>query len=765
MKSFCGKNSAIVFLCVLWVLSVILVFLVPQGLIRSSFALVSFGILGGIIWRLSFREIGAFDRVISGGYWRQIGLLAIIVVYVLVSCVCSFMLAGITEVSNETNTIDQIVSVIHRFMGYNYYNDDATEANVFLLVASIFGTLILTGLLVTTFSNIIQQRKEDAEKGLVSYNLHDHYVIIGYGELAIPFIKEIFKKQLAQHSISLEDVNTQVVNKQYRKILRDLSPIVLLTNQKVDKVVREIRAQLSDQFEKKVFVYSGDMQSVEHLEKLGFDKAVAVYVLGERDELGRDSINIECIKRIREMRQKADIKNASALPVHIQLDKPTSYSTIKRLSFPPEYYGNKKETVLYVRPFNFYENCARAIWGYNGESSQSIYPKLTFNKIEKETSKHVHLVIAGFDVMGKALLLEALRICHFVNYDENTCENKTVITIIDPKIHSLWNDFRVQYQGVEMISDINIELIEDVIESPSVRKELEKYANNCDELLTVAICFYDPDYSFCAALNLPDSLFYRINETKDTTGIITAAEYVSQNDRICVLVRQQLQKGISDIIQHHNIKYKNLYVFGTTEQGVNPTAFDDTPAMWVGAFYDFKYQDKDSEKYRHVISGFEELAVTKEYLLKHNKNTFDGYNTDVSILDFALESHINYKTVWPIVQRLWYLSSEDVRFSNRYVVDAYDNYHMKTGSAQFDDSDLYRMEHLRWCADRIITGYKRYDALKKLPNKGKVEKFEYKVHNFLMPYFELLKTYPGEEDKDKDVIINKDKIIRLSKGQ
>ena len=43
-----------------------------------------------------------------------------------------------------------------------------------------------------------------------------------------------------------------------------------------------------------------------------------------------------------------------------------------------------------------------------------------------------------------------------------------------------------------------------------------------------------------------------------------------------------------------------------------------------------------------------------------------------------------------------------------------------------------------------------------------MEKFEYKLHNLLMSHKELLTVYPGEKDKDKDVIQNRDKVIVLS---
>ena len=66
---------------------------------------------------------------------------------------------------------------------------------------------------------------------------------------------------------------------------------------------------------------------------------------------------------------------------------------------------------------------------------------------------------------------------------------------------------------------------------------------------------------------------------------------------------------------------------------------------------------------------------------------------------------------------------------------------------------LYQMEHLRWCAERSITGYR--DAHEQGIKYGKDD---FQIHKLIVPYHMLPES---EKDKDKDVLENMDKVIDL----
>lgn len=96
---------------------------------------------------------------------------------------------------------------------------------------------------------------------------------------------------------------------------------------------------------------------------------------------------------------------------------------------------------------------------------------------------------------------------------------------------------------------------------------------------------------------------------------------------------------------------------------------------------------------------------------------------------------------------LWYLTSEDFRFSNRYQTEMYGIYQRYA-----ENSALHEMEHRRWCADRSIIGY-RDTCAERLKD---IDCF--KLHWSIVPFKDLPEK---ERDKDRDVIENMKKILNL----
>ena len=144
----------------------------------------------------------------------------------------------------------------------------------------------------------------------------------------------------------------------------------------------------------------------------------------------------------------------------------------------------------------------------------------------------------------------------------------------------------------------------------------------------------------------------------------------------------------------------------------------DNMAMFISAYYHFKYD------------------------LPNAKDFFEEMENDAQ------------KTLVEAV-RHWIALNEDMRFSNRYQVEMYNTYKTYRKLLQHNPEVLYQMEHLRWCAERSITGY--LDAHK----QGiKSNKDDFQILNLLGPYDKLPKS---EKLKDRDVLEIMDKVIKLSK--
>ena len=549
------------------------------------------------------------------------------------------------------------------------------------------GIFIFNGLLIATINRFMATRADRYKKGANTYkNISEHYVIIGYGPLCAPIIRNIYN----------------------RGEMESTTRFILLSGQDPEMIRRKIASQVQ-LLEEKIVIYSGDMDTVSHLSRLNISKAKEVFILGEGREAGRDSKNLECAKAIKEMR--GDDHKGKALHVSVQFDKPTSYSTIKRITIPKDYYKNNlDEEVTYLRPFNFYENWARLLWGTCQIDGYRTLDRGMMVENDSEagltlTDKHVHLVIAGFNEMGVALLLEALRICHYPNYNETSGANKTYITLVDPKMNELLPRFKSEYPYLDQIKDIEIEYKACPIEDESMRNELGKLANQKDTVLTVAICYEDADNSLSAALTLPDALYYQIVDGK-----------IVPNTDVEILLRQEIKSGLADLMDEENGKYANVKIFGTLDKGVDDNLLDDKMAIIINAHYHFKYGVTPSKDFFKMVEEDKQKA-------------FEGAASN------------------------WIALNEDHRFANRYQTEIYKTYQTYRPLLELQPELLYQTEHLRWCAERSITGYRDM-------HDPEIKDGTYQLHHLIVPYHDL---NDHEKGKDKDMLEIMDKVMELAK--
>ena len=555
-------------------------------------------------------------------------------------------------------------------------------------VVYLLGLIVFSGLLIATINRFMATRAERYKKGVNTYkNISNHYVIIGYGPSCIPIIRNIFS----------------------RGEMKPTTRFLLLTRQDPEMVRRYIASQQKD-LEEKTVIYSGDLDTVSHLKRLNIQKAKEVFILGEGREPGRDSKNLECAKNIKELR--GNTQKDKPLHVNVQFDKPSSYSTIKRLTIPKEYYENKQgEQLTYLRPFSFYENWARLLWGVcQLEGYRTLDRGMMVENLPDKglvtTDKHVHLYIAGFNEMGIALLLEALRVCHYPNYVEATGANKTHITIVDPKMNEILPRFKSEYAYLDQVTDIEIEYKACQIEDESVRNELDGLTNRKDVVLTVAICFDDADSSLSAALALPESLYYHIIDGQ-----------IVHNDDVEILVRQEIKSGLAVALDEENGKYANVKIFGTSDKGVDDRLLDDKMAIIINARYHFMYGLTPSQDFFKLV--------------KENKN---------AALSEAASA--------------WIALNEDHRFANRYQTEIYKSYQTYRPLLEQHPDLLYQTEHMRWSAERSVTGYRDI-------HDPEIKSSAYQIHHLIVPYHDL---NDHEKGKDKAVLEIMDQVIALSES-
>lgn len=665
----------------------------------------------------SFPE--ALDRTLAGGVGAQLKWFLVIILSVLaIFIAASFVVDG--TIYGEECAAGKIKGIAYHFLdpgGLSSENGKGAGVEILVLLVVLSGMVLFNGLLISTITNIIERRVESAERGRTVYkNISNHYVIIGYGELTACIIEDILKHN---------GWNGSITYKAERKRRTDSLPkIILLTNQNIEGVREQLYSHLPKEVERRIFLYAGNIESYEHLSNLNIDKAKEVYILGEQTEYGRDSKNLDCVRIVSDLRGG----DKDLLKVNVQFDKVSSYSIIQKITLPNEFIccGGSTTPNIFFRPFNFYENWARLLWGYTGV--QMGFSTLDYEQIENE--KYVHLVIAGFNRMGRALLFEALRLCHFPNFEEATAtspaRNTTKITIIDKDMDDQLSTFLAQYPNLNQIVDVEIEFLNNRVEDTKIRKLLEEESLNKSAVLTVAICLKDPDYCMAVGLSLPNEVYYSV----------VGKEIVQSDTR--VLIRQELQRGMGEVLSKNETMFKNVRTFGMLDFGINQELLNDDLAMYVSAYYDIKYGANPLKK--KILSEYTSyIQKEREFENSMKKYTFIDWLTDNKHTIFAKD----------IATRLWLHTSEDFRFANRYQTDMYSLYDRYSGNPK-----LSQMEHLRWNADRSIVGYKHNIHVKDI---------DYKLHKLIHPFnlFTIDEQGAKEIEKDEDVINNMKKLLTL----
>lgn len=662
--------------------------------------------------------IERFDRSIVSGTWRQLAWFASFIV-ILVAIFLGIAIIFDLSIFGESNSWwEKLQGILYHLFdpgNQSLERDQPWASQLFTFIISLAGLIFLGGMLLSTLINSIERRVQRVEQGLVVYTkLKDHYVIIGYGAMIINVIDEIFESSLPGYKLCSD-----------RKLVKmSLPRIVVMTNQSVIQVRSDIHSQIMADIENNVLIYAGDIESREHLSKLNISSAKEVYILGERGEYGRDTKNIACVDIISDLRGATYESNI--LPVNVQFNRIPSYSIAQKINIPKEYITHKggQEPCIYFRPFNFHENWARLIWGYYSD------PKDGYSPLDYEPmvgDKHVHLVIVGLNRMGRALLLEALRLCHYANYNSHSRENTTQITVIDMSMDEKREFFEAQHPHIAtQIEDIQINYLNARIESPEARALIKRVAEQKSALLTVAICIKDPDVGMATGLNLPEELYYQ------REYVTLNEKYVDKNSmRPRVLIRQELHKGLGVILDKDDKKYANVKIFGMLNKGLNYKLLDDRMAMYV------------NRNYNQLVSG-------------RKKSSTEAYGDIKADVETGKNSGM----------KEWLTLSENYRWANRYQIDMY-GYYLRTFQenqitkvSEIDTKlsgallqSLAEVEHRRWAAERTLSGWRKCRD-----GESRIE--EFLIHNLIIPYSKLI---GKEREKDyypiKNVMIL-DKIFK-----
>ena len=680
----------------------------------------------GLGWSKIKRKI---DRALSISQLSQVGILILFITFVFAFLV--FLTASFSPAAGNENYSIRFWHALGHFFNPGAFQNSDIIPKGWIMVINILGMILMTGLMISVLSNLLERRVDYLKNGRIFYNFKSHFVIIGYDKMTVSLVRQLSK------------INPD-------------NEIILQTIQDVPTVRHDLFSYLSKDIENKVIILNGNRNSREDLEKLCLNNAKRILILGESDEYDHDSLNIECFKKINKILNKNNVTDEK--PCHVLFDNQSTYAVLQQQDlieflkkedkdeseqekplvvwfkklFAGEKSANKKpakKPKLEFLPFNFHELWAQKIFVDNTykcteDSMEDIsYLPLDRNGIDYNSDKTVHLVVLGMSKMGVALGIQASHLCHFPNFIKNS-KLKTKITFIDEEadqeMHFLQGRYCHFFKEIDhsftdikepgrninnsaipntkgettKFTDIEWNFIKGRIEDPIIQDLLISYCSE-NSFLTIAVCNDLPAHAVAIGLYLPDAVY--------------------KKEDAQILVKQNTPHSILSMLKN-TARYKNVKPFGMLDNCLEIENMDDDIPLIVKYIYDMYWAEQKQAT--------------------------------------SIPPLVNLRDKWK--------SSKTVKkWSNRYNANTIE---IKKRSFKINDTDaikeenillLAKVEHNRWNVEELLLGYRptktdECETIGTNPQKKEELKNDF-IHNDICP-FEKISYMDIEPEEDGNKI-------------
>ena len=672
-----------------------------------------------------------FDRSFSKGLFRQVlwlvGIMAI--VYII--------LAGLSGISalyspggedSQGKWYDILLVLIDPGSG------SSSMSTPFTILCAILGLIIFSGMLISVISNVLERRVEAYQNGETSYNMQDHILIIGYNN-SVPSL--------------VRTLRTKDNNKD-----EDMF-IVILSGQATEDVRNRLHLSSDEWMEKNTLVLHGQSHSQEDLKKLHIDKCKEVWIIGDDTLEAHDSSNMECLSLVSQLWAEKHGEKEK-LHCHVLFEYQTVYSVFQF----SELQESIKKYILF-HPFNLHENWAKKVL-VEGKAREIMYKPLEGSKgLQKDSEKHVHMIIIGMSRMGTAMAVETAQTAHYLNFREDDDATRTHITFIDcnakdememfmsrfPNVFDMmrwryidaqeekeflytltgntWNNPIEQanspYKHLgSNFTDLQWEFVDGRVESSAVRRYLTEAVDDDSAITTIAVCLPDTQLATQASLYLPDRVLRKAHQ---------------------VLVYQEESDAIIRSVNNPNdpcTKYDNILPFGIINDSFSNNQIGDFEGKWINAYYTKEYgSDSDKQSWKEKD---ERWAQTK-------------WDNDAKVSDKWSSIH-SANMIHTKLRAVGCSGDSDIE-DIREAINA-------------NMTDLVSTEHNRWAAEQLLAGFRPFNESEwavyhDLPteedkadnNKKKAEK----AHANICSNALLHKEEPNSYKKDEQVTLALIEII------
>lgn len=681
------------------------------------------------------------DRILSEGKWKNVSYIVAFILSVpismyglirIISCIpcCHIQLSDLLE-ERFVESPGLLWTVFYYFTDPGNQHMASTHVGqMWAMIIALLGTTLMSGLLISYFTNLFERRGEDYLNGHCRYNYKSSFgkfvVVIGGHEMTVGLCKQLFEE------------------------IRDLNYVFIHTSSDVEQLRSKLRSTLGRD-ESKVVVYYGDRSIEAELDALYYNFAERIYVLGEDgQEPLHDAKNMKCVSYLSKHVSKE-------LPCYVLFEYQTSFAAfqVSNQRASEVRAENQPDKLIFI-PFNFHETWAQKV--LTGEYSGQYLP-LDGAGIKYESDETVHVIIVGMSRMGVAMGVEAAHVAHYPNFIRDK-RLRTRITFIDSNMSeeheyfinrfkclfdiSRWryldkNDMQRSWKNLESnLLDIEWEFIEGGIQSPHIQNFLQKTVLVPNKKITIMICLPITSQAIASALYLPSEVYTN--------------EQVQQ-----ILVYQKHEDAIASNLSKGD-KFSKLKPFGMNcNSYADALIVDSSRPRFTAQVYDTVYNLKKGKKSLSAEKLYETILLE----LKNKAKVTRTWNRSKI---WGQWSNIYNSCSIPTKERSIQISNEEYRLLRNALSITDGILHIDISLLSKDLQNRFglmaELEHNRWNIEKLLMGYRLLTEAEKTnllnkeagternDEKDRLKGDIIKAHADICPFSELREIDPGIEDYD-----------------
>lgn len=324
-----------------------------------------------------------FDKLISQGTGSQL-------LWLLVLCLALWLTLYIVSSLFFSDLVWQ--DIVALFLDPGCFGG-ADKDDVFRLIVALLGCFTFSALLVSVFSNIIDNISDNWHQGRLRYKHKGHVIIFGSHP----------------HSLKMLTEMTQFPDKD----------IVIVTSSDVEEYRSLLeRTKLPADVRKRIVLYRGERDNIDDLRSFCPEAADYIYILGEKNEAEHDNVNLQCCKLLSEICADA----AKDIYVYVVLADTATMEVISRTN---RVMSNSALKVDYINISEY--------------QAEELIVEGNFMPILKENdADYAHFVIFGAGDKARTVAMTIAHNAHYPNFTKT--RKRTRIDFVSEEAELLMRD-------------------------------------------------------------------------------------------------------------------------------------------------------------------------------------------------------------------------------------------------------------------------------------------------------------------------------------